>query len=215
MHLSNIFNSDGKLVNCLNKIGQVIMLNVLFLICCIPIVTIGSSITAFYYAMIKAVRRERSYPAKEFFQSFKRTFVNGIIFTIGTIGIGAIIYFNREYVAKQATASSPTMVIIYDILFILLILLLTFLFPVMSRFSLKATSLLRLAFIMALRHLPFSIALTAGTILCGMLLLWVLPIPFILILPGAWCYVSTFLVEPVLKKYMPKPQEGEDAWYYE
>ena len=40
-------------------------------------------------------------------------------------------------------------------------------------------------------------------------------VALLLLLPGGWCYVSTFLVEPILKKYMPPKQEGDDSWYYE
>ncbi len=213
--MNPIFGSDSKLMYYLNKVGQIIILNVYFIIGCLPIFTIGTSITAFYYAMIKAVRRERSYPTTEFWQSYLRNLVNGILFTVSILAAFVLGYLNREYVASQTTQAAPVLVVIYDILFVLLGLLISFLFPVMSRFSLKRTTLLRMAIEMSIRHLPYTIALIAGTVFSGMLLLWVLPIPFLLILPGAWCYISTFLVEPVLKKYMGKPQEGEDAWYYE
>lgn len=213
--MNHILGSDGKLIYYLNKVGQMIILNVWFLIGCVPIITIGTSATAFYYSMIKTVRRERSYPTIEFWQSYKRNLVHGIVFTVGILASCLLVYFNREYVASKTTAIAPVLVIIYDVILVLLVLLISFLFPVMSRFSLKSTALLKMVFLMSIRHLPYTIGLTTGTALCGMLLLWVLPIPFILILPGVWCYISTFLVEPVLKKYMPKQQEGEDAWYYE
>lgn len=213
--MNQIFGSDSKFIYYLNKIGQTIALTALFLLCCIPIITIGSSITSYYYAMIKSIRRERGYPTTEFLHSFQRNFIKGSVVTIGIIATLALLYVNREFAAKTGDVTSPVMVITYDILFILILLLIIFIFPAMSRFNLKLTSLLRLSLIMALRHLPTTIVLTAGVCLCGILLLYVVPIPFIVVLPGAWCYLSTYLVEPVLKRYMPKPEEGEDAWYYE
>jgi uncharacterized membrane protein YesL len=213
--MNRIFGSESKLIFYLTKIGQIITLTALFLLCCIPIITLGTSITSYYYAMIKSKRRERGYPTTEFLQSFRRNFVKGSVVTIGIAVIVGLLYVNREYVAKSGSVTSPAMVITYDILFILLLLLVMFIFPAMSRFSLKLTSLLRLSLIMALRHLPSTIALTAGVLFCGILLLYVVPIPFIVVLPGVWCYASTYLVEPVLRKYMPEPKEGEDAWYYE
>ncbi len=211
----NIFGSDSKTIYYLNKIGQTIALTALFLLCCFPIITIGTSITSYYYTMIKSIRRERGYPTTEFLQAFRRNFLKGSVVTIGIAAIGSLLYVNREYVASSGSVTSPAMIITYDILFILLLLLIIFIFPAMSRFNLKLLSLLRLSLIMALRHLPTTIVLTAGVLICGILLLYVVPIPFIVILPGVWCYLSTYLVEPVLKKYMPKPEKDEDAWYYE
>ena len=213
--MNQIFGSDGKLMYYLNKIGQVITLTLVFVICCIPVITIGTSVTSFYYAMMKSIRRERGYPTTEFLQSFKRNFVKGSVVTIGIASIVGLLYLNREYVAKSGSATSPWMVVIYDILFVILLLLVMFIFPAMSRFQLKLSSLLRLSLIMALRHLPTTVVLAAGITLSGILQLYVVPIPFLVVLPGAWCYVSTYLVEPVLKQYMPEPKEGEDAWYYE
>ena len=209
------FGSDGKFFYYLNKIGQILILTTLFLVSCIPIITIGSSITSFYYAMIKSIRRERGYPTTEFLSCFRRNLIKGSIVTLG-LGIAfGLLYVNREYVAKQGDVTSPGMVIVYDFLFIVLLLLVMFIFPVMSRFHLKLLALLRLSLLMALRHLPITICLTAGVLLSGILLYYVVPIPFIVVLPGVWCYASTYLVEPVLRKYMPKPKEDEEAWYYE
>lgn len=210
-----MFSTDSPLMKTLSKIGNIIILNFLFLLGCIPIITIGTSISALYYAMMKSVRKERSYPMKEFLRAYKRNLVNGCLFTLGIAACSFLLYVNREYVALAQTTVSLIMIVIYDALFCLLVFITLFLFPVMSRFEMTRISLLRLSLIMTFKHLPYTICLFAGFIICVMLLLWVLPIPFLFILPGAWCYASTYLVERVFKHYMPKPKEGEDAWYYE
>ncbi|MBE5961585.1 MAG: DUF624 domain-containing protein, partial [Lachnospiraceae bacterium] len=76
-----IFQSDGPILNVTNKVGQIVTLTFLWIIGCIPILTIGASTTAFYYSMIKTVRMERGYPTKEFFSAFRRNMKNGILFT--------------------------------------------------------------------------------------------------------------------------------------
>lgn len=207
-------SSDGKIIATMTKIGHIIMLNILCILCCLPIITIGSSITSFYYAMVKTVRKERSYPAKEFFRSFKRTLLPGVFITIILIMFGAFLYMNREYVAKGENTNTLTLIIVYDAFILLLLGFLTYVFPVLSRFQLKLRSIFKMTLYMEFRHLPNTILLIIGTIFCGFLL-WVLPLPFWLLLPGGWCYLSTFLLEHILKIYTPKPQEGEDAWYYE
>ena len=50
---------DGKIVSLLNKAGEIILLNMVFLLCCLPVITIGPALASLYYATIKSIRRER------------------------------------------------------------------------------------------------------------------------------------------------------------
>ena len=84
---------DGKFIQFMTKTGQIIILNILWLLCCLPVFTIGAATTSFYYAMVKNIRHDRGYPVTEFFSSFKRTFWSGSIITvIAGLWIGLLIY---------------------------------------------------------------------------------------------------------------------------
>ena len=50
------------------------LLNILMLICCIPIFTIGASVTAMYYVAFKMVKNEEGYITKSFFKAFRENF---------------------------------------------------------------------------------------------------------------------------------------------
>ena len=69
------FAPESSLMYYMTKAGWVIILNIVFLISCLPVFTIGTAVTSFYYAMMKSIRRDRSYPLLEYWSSFKRTFV--------------------------------------------------------------------------------------------------------------------------------------------
>ena len=71
------FAPESSLMYYMTKAGWVIILNIVFLISCLPVFTIGTAVTSFYYAMMKSIRRDRSYPLLEYWSSFKRTFVKG------------------------------------------------------------------------------------------------------------------------------------------
>ncbi len=45
----NIFNSDGWFARIFGTIGDIIVVNILFIICSIPIFTMGASMSAMYY----------------------------------------------------------------------------------------------------------------------------------------------------------------------
>lgn len=207
----NLFSYDGKLVQFLNRTGELILVNIAFILCCLPVITIGSSITSFYYTVIKSIRRGRGNPLPEFFQSMRRTLKNGCIVTAVSAVILAILVIGAR---QQIDAGSRHMAAVYVGLILLCIAVLVNIFPVMSRFDLKLSRLLRLSFVMGIRFFPVTVITALGTALVVWLLFFILPVPCILIVPGCWCYVVTFLMERALLAYMPKPEPGEDAWYY-
>ena len=53
--MDRIFNMDNKFFTFMGRVADLIILNLLFLLCCIPIVTIGPAITAMYYVTMKMV----------------------------------------------------------------------------------------------------------------------------------------------------------------
>ena len=80
--MNRIFNMDNKFFTFMGRIADLIILNLLCIVCCIPIVTIGPAITAMFYVTMKMVRNEESYIVKGFFHSFKENLKQGIIINI-------------------------------------------------------------------------------------------------------------------------------------
>ena len=58
----------------LNKVADLMILNILTVFCCIPIITAGASMTAMHYVALKMARNEECYIARDFFKSFKLNF---------------------------------------------------------------------------------------------------------------------------------------------
>ena len=67
-----IFDLDSPLMRVLTKMADLMLLNLLALICCIPIITVGASLTALHYVALKIVRNEEGYIIRTFFKSFKK-----------------------------------------------------------------------------------------------------------------------------------------------
>ncbi len=210
-----ILGSEGELIFILTKAGQVVILNLLWLVSCIPLFTIGTATTSLYYAMMKNIRRNRSYPTTEYFASFKRTFAGGSIFTLILAAWLFVLYHLRVIALAQGGETGVFLSRTYLALAAVTAGIAAYLFPVLSRFTMKLSAMVKLAFVMAVRYLGFTVVIVGGTVLLAWLWFYYLPIPTILFLPGAWCYVCTFMIEKALRAYMPKPDGNEDAWYYE
>lgn len=213
--LKKLLGPEGSILYFMTKAGQVIMLNIIWLLTCIPLFTIGTATTSFYYAMMKNIRRNRSYPIVEYFASFKRTFVSGSILTICT-GIWLfLLYHLYELAGIQPEETGMFLRRIYLGLAALTFAVLIYLFPVLSRFTMKLTLMVKLAFVMAVRYIGYTLLMLAGTGIMIWAWIFYLPMPTAFFLPGAWCFICTFMIEKALRKYMPAPAENEDAWYYE
>lgn len=220
------FSYDGKPIEILNKLGEIIILNIVFLICCVPIVTIGPALTSFYYAMIKSVRRERgSGPVRAFMSSMKRTLGRGVLLTIGMIVWMVSLFLGRQMaltgaedavnLAAEAESTVTFPVVLYGVAIVVSICVLIYIFPVFSRFEMKMTQIIKLSFVMCIRFLPITLAVAVGSIIIGWLLIYRLPIACVLVVPGTWCYTVTFLMEKPLRRYTPEAKPGEEQWYDE
>lgn len=211
-----ILGVEGDLIYFMTKTGQIVILNILWLVSCIPIFTIGTATTSLYYAMMKNIRRNRSYPTTEYFSSFKRTFLSGSVLTLA-LGVWLFTLYHLLVTAvEQGTEMGYFLSRIYLVLMIATAGVAIYLFPVLSRFTMKLSSMVKLSFVMAVRYIYFTVLILGGTALLAWLMFYHLSYMTVFIIPGVWCYLCTFMIERALRRYMPKPDEdSQDAWYYE
>ena len=202
-------------MTALTKLGRLMLANILWLLCCIPIVTIVPATTSFYYTVIKSIRRERGYVTQEFFRSMKRTLGKGIVLSVVLLLWSAALWYGRQFAIANDTESFNVLLFAYDVLIVVSACIVVCLIPVFSRFEMKLTGIIKLSFVMAIRYIYFSVPLAAGAFLVGWLAVVKLPMLCIVILPGLWCYAATYIVERMLLAYMPPAEDGEDAWYQE
>lgn len=216
--MGQLFSTDGIIYRFLNKTGNIILATILWLAGCIPVVTIGASTAAFYYVMVKSVRKDVGYVHSEFWRGYKMNFKKGVAATVLLLALGTVLGLEMRMVLENNVEVSRIWYSLSGLLILLMVLVTLYLFPVMSRFDMKLSKLCTLAFVISIRYWYITAALTAGLAVVVLAQLYLLPLPLILLTPGLWCYASSFLVERAMKPYMPKaqPPEGEEQpgnWY--
>ena len=77
--LKGIFSLDNPVMRFLSKVADIMVLNLLFILCSIPVFTIGASLSALYYCLFKIKDEEEGYLVKKFFHSFKQNFKQATI----------------------------------------------------------------------------------------------------------------------------------------
>lgn len=209
-----LFHSEGPVFSFLDKVGQMILLNLVWILGCLPVVTIATSTTALYYAVMKNIRRDYGTAMREFWHSYRANLKRGIPISVVGLAVAGILVWNIRMMT-QSQQDNNLLLWGSVILLVLLCAIAIYICPVLSRFDMKAGSACKLAFVMAIRFLPITVLLAAGTVALVYLQIFVLPIPTVLLLPSVWCWTTTFLMEKALRKFMPPKEEKDDSWYYQ
>ena len=215
--MGNLFNMDNAFFRFMGKLFDVVALNLVFIIVCIPIVTIGPAISALYYASVKSIRRDRSYPIKEFFKALKRDFKQSFIVGLILVLAAAIIYVDIRFVVDYIKNNFTAMRYVYLVIGMVISFISVYIFPLISRFSLKISGLFRLSFYLAIRHLLttiVSIILLFG----GFVLVYISAGLALLFVPVSVNLLISIMMEKVLVKCMDMVQtdednENKDQWY--
>lgn len=210
--MGGIFDQDRAFWRFINKATDLVILNVMFVLCSLPIITIGPAYTALYYTIMKTVRKGRGYLFKNFFHSFKQNFVQGstiwmIMLIFGSLfGITIMSLWGSAASGGMAQFGLWTAIIIV----FFLVLLFIYIFPVLSRFEFKLGTMFAFSYLIAVRYFAHSILL--AIILAATVLGCVLSVPlFVLILPAAYVYIASTIIEKIFAVYMPKFEAPQDA----
>lgn len=205
--------ADGKLSALLDQTGQLILLSVLWLLCCVLILPAGGATVALYYAVTKSIRFGQGDAIKEFWRSLKENLLRGLAGLAVLAVAAALLYWNVNILTKvegNSLFKAATL-----ILAVLALFLGIYLFPILSRFRLSLGKALALAFSMSLRFLPYTFAILAGAAVVAALQIYIFPMATVLILPAVCCYGVSFPIEKALRLYMPAKEDSDDSWYYQ
>ena len=204
------------MVTFLTKTGELILLGLVWLLTSLPVVTIGTATTALYHAVVKSVRHERGYPLKEYWKAFRQHLAKGSIATLILLAwTAALVFWNWKSVHIEQSLK-PVSAKVLVILVILTLAITTYLFPIISRFRVSLGQAFTMAFIISGEH--FIVTLIHLAAMAGLvyLIIFVIPILTLFFLPAFWMFLSSLLMERVLRQYMPEPtEEQEEMWMYE
>ena len=152
-----IFDLDGPLMSILNKIADMMILNILALICCLPIFTAGAAFTALHYVSLKIVRNEEGYIAKSFFKAFKENFKQATI--IWLVLLAAILLLVADFwlIKEFELDLGYWFKVILGAVFVLVIFTATFVFAALARFSNTTLQTVKNALAMSVLQFPKTI----------------------------------------------------------
>lgn len=212
-------NTDGRIMNFLNKLGDMFILNVLYLISCIPIVTIGAATTALYYNTLKMAENREGYIWQDYRKSFRQNFKQATIIWMIMLAVIIVLGADALLLGGMSEALGSVVALIVIVLGIFLIMAGVYVFPVLARFDNTVMNTLKNALFMAVRHLPSTIVIV---VLHGLPLLLALAsiqvfvrgiLVVLLFTVSILAYFQSKLFTKIFSNYYPKEQEYDFAHY--
>ena len=217
--MGRFFNMDNKFFVFMGKIADLCMLNLLCIICCIPIVTAGASLTALYYVTMKMVRNEEAYIFRSFFKSFKENFKQATIINVIMLIVAVLLYLDTNIAGNMGQTTGKILRMIFAVFTLLYVNVLLYVYPVLAKFYNSIKNTFKNAFLMAIRHLPFTFLMLL-ICACPILILFIpsfqiqmsLIMLVILFGPAVIAYGNSHFFVKIFDKYIPKeltPEETE------
>lgn len=157
--MKDFFNMDGPLMSALSKVADLMILNLLFIVCSIPVITMGASFTALSYVTLKLREGQDGYVARSFFHAFKTNFRQATLTWLIFLA-AALVLFLDMFAMRSFTGTLGTVIRISVWLGVLIWCMgFLYVFPLTARFENTVKQTLKNAQILAIANAPKTLAM--------------------------------------------------------
>ena len=194
---------DSPVMRVLGRLGDIIILNMIFVVGCIPVITIGTSLSALYAVAMKMARGEDPSVWKEFWKAYKRNFRPATIcwLVMAVIAILLFVDFRIIGVLKRGSESMYSIMrIVLAVILGMWMLMFQYLFPYIARFENTVKQTLKNAFLLMVRHLPWALLLLV-ILIASALSIYIIPV-LLVVIPAVASIVFDFILERLFRRYM-------------
>ncbi len=206
-----LFNLDNPVWSFMGKVADLVILNILAMICSIPIVTIGASWTAMYFVAIRIVRKEEGYVIRDFFRSFKENFKQATIIWLLVVAVAAVFVGDIVIYRMMPDQIPQIIMIVVAALAFLMLGTVVYVFPVLSRFHNTTKNTIKNAFLLSIVNIPFTLIFIVLMIIPVILAVFVIELAPILLLMGLSlpAYISSMMFVRIFRKVEPAEEVEE------
>lgn len=210
-----IFNPENGIYRYTEKMADFLILSVFWLVCSLPVVTIGPATAALYHTVVHCIRGNERNSWAMFFLTFRSNLKVGVLTTLVILPIGVVLVFLQGLLYQAGVVDNVGYTLYYAYLVFLLLPIGVgcYLFPVLSRFTFQVSGLLVTCCKLAIANLPQTVLLalifSAGVIAGSFSLI------FIFLLPTVVAFFHSLILERIFKPYIdaqnpPDPDEEPD-----
>ena len=134
--MKNIFSPEGALFRIVERLTNLVVLNLLYLLFCIPIITIGPATAALHYVTLKYAANEEDRVWAPFIHSFKQNFKQGIIVGFLTTVVGVFLAFDLYWIYQMVNAGQAfdkIVLVLVSLACIIYLMVTAYIYPLLAR----------------------------------------------------------------------------------
>ena len=204
--------TDNVVMRALGKIGDMICLNLMWLICCIPVITIGASTTALYAVMLRMVKNEEGYIFRGFLKAFKTNFKQSTLIWLILLLLGILWTVDFRVAGFMPGMAGTVLSAVFLVLGFILLSVMIYIFPLTARYENGMKATFKNALILTVAKLPYTFVMVAVVVAAVIASLWstvtlLFSLPLWLIIGGALiAWINSYILRRVFVIF-----EGTDS----
>ncbi|MDE6761738.1 MAG: DUF624 domain-containing protein [Lachnospiraceae bacterium] len=207
--MKNVLNIDTPFFRAMGKIGDIFLLNFIFVITSIPLITIGASITALMTIAIKMTTNKEGYIVSGYLKAFRSNFKQATVIHILSAILGGILFFDLHFWVSLQNKNAGFMIIISVIPIMVYCMVLLYVYVQQAIFENRITATIRNALLMAVKNLPGTLLLgvVVIAIICVMYFFESVRIFMVLYGFGLSGYGMAVVYRYIYREYLDEPEE--------
>ena len=158
--MNELFHPDNPMLRFLSRLFDLMVLNVLFLVSCVPVITIGAAVSSAYQVIFRIIEKKDPYIAKSYLKALKENFKQATILW-GFI-LCAIVCVNAALYAiyRMPGKTYEFLQIPLFLVMFLIASIAVYAFPLLSRYQNRLKQVLKNAVFMSLANIPATVLIT-------------------------------------------------------
>ncbi len=196
-------NLNSPIFDFMTTTANLILLNVVFIITCIPIITIGPAIAALYQVLMREARGEHGYLVRKYFQHFKEMFWQGTFTFLLFSGILFILSYAFVFWYELQTTPSTMLAVCTAAFALILISTMIYVFPLMARFQNGFLQTIKNAALLGLSKIKYTLLLLGihAALLCLLIVVPVSRVFMLVIGCSAFVYLCSYIFTKLFQTY--------------
>lgn len=215
--MERFFNMDNKFFTFMSRVADLIILNLVCLLFFIPVVTIGPALTALFYMTMKMIRNEESYLLRGFWKSFKQNFRQGFIINLIMLAAAFLLYIDFSIIGNIEGMPARVLYILMLMILLLYLMVFTYIYPVLAKFYNSIRNTFVNAFLMSIRHLPYTLLMILVSVLPFVAFFFgpaqaqniIIPLALLVGVSGI-AYINSWFLVRIFDNYIPDEDKPQD-----
>lgn len=203
----NFFVIDSPVMRVLGRIGDIIILNLIFVVTALPVITVGTALSALYTVAMKLARGEDPSVLREYMRAFRRNMKPATICWLIMAAAGALIFLDFRLVGAFGGALYTVVRLLLAMIFGVWMLTFLYLFPYIARFENTVFHSVKNALFLSAAHLPSTVMMLVISV--GLIVVTLFTSRTFVIGTIGWffagfaavAYVQSFLLSRIFAKY--------------